>query len=508
MLSTPYAAARDLSQDPFALFLVPLGNLAIAKGKFIRKERLMTLEPRSSVIIVGAGPAGLTAAYESLKKDLRPTVVEKSGQVGGIARTELYQGYRFDIGGHRFFSHFESIQRLWQEVLANDFIKVSRSSRIYYKKRFYKYPLSLSNAIRNLGLWEGLLILGSYLKAKMRPHTQEDTIDEWITHRFGERLYRTFFKTYTEKVWGIPCSEIRSDWAAQRIKGLSLRRVLFDAISGGNNNGAKTLIREFHYPVFGPGMMWQSMQKLIEQQSGEVLLNAEVVRMKHASGKIQAVAVKQSGKEICLSGKAVISSLPLDELILLLDPPPPEPVLRAAERLRYRDFILVGLIVNKSKLFPDNWIYIHSPEVKVGRIQNFKNWSAAMVPDSDKTSLGMEYFCSEGDETWRMSDTELIHLAKLELQKLGLASAAAVEDGVVFRQPKAYPVYNSDYRQNIQTVRSFIETIDNLQTIGRNGLHRYNNQDHSMITAIKAIANLMGESHDLWSLNTDSAYYE
>jgi protoporphyrinogen oxidase len=468
----------------------------------------MILEPHSSVIIVGAGPAGLTAAYESLKRNLRPTVVEKSGQVGGIARTELYRGYRFDIGGHRFFSHFEDIQRLWQEILANDFIKVPRSSRIYYKNRFYIYPLSIPNAIRNLGLWEGLVILASYIKAKLRPHTQEDTIEQWITHRFGERLYRTFFKTYTEKVWGISCSEIRSDWAAQRIKGLSLRRVLYDAISGGKHKGAKTLIREFHYPVFGPGMMWQSMQKRIEQQAGEVLLNTEAVRMNHASGRIQSIVVRQSGKEMSLSGESFISSIPLDELILLLDPPPPEPILKAAERLRYRDFILVGLIVNKSELFPDNWLYIHSPEVKVGRIQNFKNWSAAMVPDSGKTSLGMEYFCSAGDETWGMPDAELIQLAKEELEKLGLASAATVEDGIVFRQSKAYPVYNSDYRQNIQTIRSYLESIDNLQTIGRNGLHRYNNQDHSMITAIKAIANLTGETCDLWELNAESTYYE
>jgi protoporphyrinogen oxidase len=468
----------------------------------------MILELHSSVVIVGAGPAGLTAAYESLKRNLHPTVVEKSGQVGGIARTELYRGYRFDIGGHRFFSHFVDIQQIWQEILANDFIKVSRSSRIYYKNRFYIYPLSIPNAIRNLGLYEGLLILASYLKAKIRPHTREDTIEQWITHRFGERLYRTFFKTYTEKVWGISCSEIQSDWAAQRIKGLSLRRVLYDAISGGNHSGAKTLIREFHYPVFGPGMMWQSMQKQIEHQAGKVLLNTEVVRMNHASGKILDIVARQSGKEMSLSGTSFISSMPLDELILLLDPPPPGPVLKAAERLRYRDFILVGLIVNQSELFPDNWLYIHSPEVKVGRIQNFKNWSAAMVPDSGKTSLGMEYFCSAGDETWGMPDTELILLAKKELEKLGLASAAMVEDGIVFRQSKAYPVYNSDYRQNIQTIRSYLESIDNLQTIGRNGLHRYNNQDHSMITAIKAIANLTGETCDLWALNAESSYYE
>ena len=473
-----------------------------------KEERLMLLAPQSPVIIVGAGPAGLTAAYECLKKNLHPILLEKSGQVGGIARTESYKGYRFDIGGHRFFTHFEEIQRIWEEVLEKDFIKVPRISRIYYKNRFYNYPLSFFNALINLGPLEGLLILLSYIKAKIQPHNREDTFEEWVTHRFGRRLYQTFFKTYTEKVWGIPCSEIQSDWAAQRIKGLSLRSVLYDAMVRGNRNGAKTLIREFYYPVFGPGMLWQNMQKRIEQQGGEVHLGTEAVCMRWAGNRIQAVLAKKEGREISLSGESILSSMPLNELIRLLDPPPPEPVLKAADRLRYRDFILVGLILNKSRLFPDNWIYVHSPEVKVGRIQNFKNWSPSMIPHAGKSSLGMEYFCSEGDAIWNTPDADLVQLARQELQKLGLAREADMEDGIVFRQPKAYPVYNSDYRQNIEIIRRFLGTIENLQTIGRNGLHRYNNQDHSMITAILAIGNLLGQSNDLWAANTDPSYHE
>ncbi len=468
----------------------------------------MVFSPPSPVIVIGAGPAGLTAAYESLRNKLHPILVEKSGQVGGIARTELYRGYRFDIGGHRFFTNFEEIQRIWMEVLKNDFIRVNRISRIYYKNHFYNYPLSFFNAISNLGVLEGLLILMSYLKAKALPSKQEDNLEQWITNRFGHRLYRTFFRTYTEKVWGIPCSSIQADWAAQRIMGLSLKSVLFDALLRGSKNGAKTLIREFYYPVHGPGMMWQNMQKRIEQLGGEVMLNSRAIRLECEAGQIRALFAKREGIEIRLPGRSFVSSIPLDELILLFDPLPPDPVLRAAEKLNHRDFILVGLVLNKPKLFPDNWIYVHSPEVRVGRIQNFGNWSPAMVPNADKTSLGMEYFCNKGDETWEMSDEELIQMAKREIQKLGLSKMAAVEDGVVFRQPKAYPVYDRGYRENVQTIRAFLETIGNLQTIGRNGLHRYNNQDHSMLTAKMAIANLLGEAHDIWAVNTEPTYSE
>lgn len=468
----------------------------------------MVLEARSPVVIVGAGPAGLTAANEALKRNLHPIVIEKSSQVGGIARTESYRGYRFDIGGHRFFTHFENIQRIWEETLDHDFIKVPRISRIYYKKHFYKYPLSFFNAVSNLGALEGMLILFSYLKAKILPHDTEDTFEQWVANRFGRRLFETFFKTYTEKVWGMSCSDIQADWAAQRIKGLSLRSVLSDAMVRRNHREATSLIREFHYPIYGPGMMWQRMQKRILEQHGEILLNTAAVSLHRIGNRIGTVSVRQGEKDLDLSGANLLSSMPLDELIFLLQPRPPEQVLRAASRLRYRDFILVGLILDKSILFPDSWIYVHSPEVKVGRIQNFKNWSTAMVPDTRKTSLGMEYFCSEGDEIWNMPDTELIQLAKQELQHLGLADATVVEDGVVFRQPKAYPVYDNEYRRNIQIIRNFLETVENLQTIGRNGLHRYNNQDHSMLTAISAIGNLFGENHDLWAVNTESSYCE
>ena len=462
----------------------------------------------SPTIIIGAGPAGLTAAYQLVKRNIRPIVIEKSNQVGGLARTEDYKGYRFDIGGHRFFTHLQEVEQLWEEVLGEEFIKVARLSRIYYQGRYFNYPLNIFNTLSNLGIVESLLILLSYFKAKLWPHPEEKTFEHWVINRFGQRLYQKFFKTYTEKVWGILCTTIQADWAAQRIKGLSLKTVVSNALFSNNHNRAKTLIHEFHYPVLGPGIMWQRFQELVEGQGGVTHLNSEVVRFKLKGNRIQEVSLIQGEKTIGIPGENFFSSIPLTELIFRLDPPAPNEVLVAAHHLTYRSFVLVGLIINRGDLFPDQWIYVHSPEVKVGRIQNFRNWSPKMVPDPKKTSLGMEYFCTEGDEIWRMPDTELLELAKRELVHLGMAEAAEVEDGVVYRQPKAYPVYNNDYQQHLQVIQRFLVTIENLQTIGRNGLHRYNNQDHSMFTGMLAVENILGANHDLWELNKNQEYLE
>jgi protoporphyrinogen oxidase len=458
------------------------------------------------VVIIGAGPAGLTAAYELVKQGIQPIVLEKSDQVGGIARTETYKGYRFDIGGHRFFTKVEVVQKLWQEVMGDDFIKVPRLSRIYYRDRFFNYPLEISDTLLKLGVLESARIVLSYLKIKLIPCPQEETLEEWVTNRFGRRLFLTFFKTYTEKVWGIPCDKIQADWAAQRIKGLSLTTAVTNALFKTNNT--KTLIKEFDYPILGPGMMWERFQAAVEQQGGEVSLEAGVTRLKREGNRIQSVTVRQNGETIELSGDHFISSMPISALIQRLDPPPPDAVLQAANSLNYRAFMIVSLIVDRPHLFPDNWIYIHSPDVNVGRIQNFKNWSPAMVPDASKTCLGMEYFCNDGDDLWKMADTELLDLATRELVKLGLATADEVEDGVVLRQPKAYPVYDRDYRQHLKVIQEFLQTIENLQTTGRNGMHRYNNQDHSMLTGLLAVRNLFGEQHDLWEVNTERSYHE
>ncbi|MEC4986620.1 MAG: NAD(P)/FAD-dependent oxidoreductase [Oscillatoria sp. PMC 1068.18] len=458
-------------------------------------------------VILGAGPAGLTAAYELIKNDLKPIVVEKANQVGGISRTEVYKGYRFDIGGHRFFTKVSEVQELWQEVLGDEFIKVPRLSRIYYDGKFFSYPLEAKNALSNLGLINSSLILASYLKAKLFPHPVEENFEQWVSNRFGERLYKTFFKTYTEKVWGIPCTKIRADWAAQRIKGLSLKKAMMNALF--NTNDTKTLIKEFEYPLLGPGMMWERFHQIVESKGALVYLNTGVVSIEREDKRIKSIIAVQDGKTLQITGDNFISSIPVTALVKNMNPLPPEPVLKAAQSLKYRDFLIVSLIISEKHLFPDNWIYIHSPEFQVGRIQNFKNWSPAMVPNLEKTCLGMEYFCSEGDNTWELSDNDLVCLASREIVSLGLLDDInKIEDGVVIRQHKAYPVYDAEYRQHLQVIQDYLQDFENLQTVGRNGMHRYNNQDHSMLTGLLAAKNILGEKHDLWNVNTERSYHE
>ena len=461
------------------------------------------------VIIIGAGPAGLTAAYELTQHQIKPLVLEKANKVGGIARTEVYRGYHFDIGGHRFYTKVDEVQKLWHEWLGNDFIQVPRLSRIYYQGKFFDYPLSLSNTLFNLGPINSGLIVLSYIEAKLRAlwkRPDPQTFEAWVTHCFGERLYQTFFKTYTEKVWGIPCSQIQAEWAKQRIRGISLKQAVINALFGSNQT--KSLIKEFSYPILGPGMMWERCQKRIEESEGKVDLNTEVLQLECTGDRIQNITLKQGENIKSIVADQFISSMPITALINRLTPSPPKPVNEAAKSLAYRAFIIVTLIIDKPKIFPDQWIYIHDPNYQVGRIQNFKNWSAALVPDTNRTCLGMEYFCSEGDHLWQMSEEELLDLATREIMKLGFAKADEVEDGIVIRQPKAYPVYDADYRSHLQTIQDYLATIENLQTIGRNGMHRYNNQDHSMLTGLLAAKNIMGEEHDLWQVNTERSYYE
>ena len=463
------------------------------------------------VVIIGAGPAGLTAAHELAKKGVQAILLEKADKVGGISRTEIYKGYRFDIGGHRFFTKVGEVQQIWREILGDEFIKVPRLSRIYYQGKFYDYPLSLFNTLSNLGAVTSFFILLSYLKAKLRAAlnltSEAETFEDWVIDRFGIRLYRIFFKTYTEKVWGIPCNQIQADWAAQRIQGMSLKRAVIHALFGGHKT--KSLIKEFDYPLLGPGMMWERCQEQLERKGSPTHLNTTVTRIWRDEQRIKSIEVQQAGRSWQITGNQFISTMPVTTLLHKLDPLPPLPVLEAARQLKYRDFLIVSLVVDREQLFPDNWLYIHSPEFKVGRIQNFKNWSPAMVPDASKTCLGMEYFCSQGDDLWQMPDMELIALATQEVNALNLGVAVGdVEDGVVIRQPKAYPVYDAAYRQHLQVIQEYLETFENLQTVGRNGMHRYNNQDHSMLTALLAVKNILGEQHDLWRVNTERSYHE
>ena len=460
------------------------------------------------VVIIGAGPAGLTAAYELTKHRIAPIVLEQNNKVGGIARTECYKGFYFDMGGHRFYTKAKEVERLWHEILGDDLIRRPRLSRIYYKRKFFNYPLKPSNALLGLGIWQAILVVASFIKWQIFPYRKEDTFEEWVTNRFGKRLFETFFKSYTEKIWGISTSVLKAEWAAQRIKDLSLKTALLTMFAKSKMK-ITTLIDEFHYPRRGPGMLWEAIQHKVECCGGQVKLNCVVNKIHCTGNRVDYIVISNNGSgEQIISGTDFVSSMPVSEFIRKLEPVPPQ-VLRAAERLTYRDFLTVCLIVNKPDLFPDNWIYIHAPEVRVGRIQNFKNWSSDMVPDLTKTSLGMEYFCAEGDELWIKSDTDLIELGKREIERIGLARYEDVEDGVVFRVPKAYPVYDSDYREYLTIVQDFVNQLEGFQTIGRNGLHRYNNQDHSMVTAMLAVRNLMfGERHDLWSVNTDQEYQE
>ena len=466
------------------------------------------------VIIIGAGPAGLTAAYELSKANIESTVLEKDNIVGGISRTVNYKNYHFDIGGHRFFTKIKAVDDMWKEVLGKDFLRRRRLSRIFYNKKFFYYPLRPLNALLGLGIWNSFLIMTSYLYAKFFPSKKQDTFDQWISNRFGKRLFHTFFKTYTEKVWGVSCSEIRAEWAAQRIKGLSLLTAIKNALIKNNNinsnkkNVVTTLIDEFDYPKFGPGMMWEAVANIIEKNGSSVWLGSDVVGIHWFGNKVKAVEVARKGQTELIPGTDFISSMPIREAIQKFRPPVPKKIFTAANNLKYRDFLTVALIVNKKDIFPDNWIYIHDPEVRVGRIQNFKNWSPFMVPDPEKTCIGLEYFCFEGDDLWNMPDEDLIELGKRELETLGLISSNDVEDGKVVRMPKAYPIYDSTYQESLDVVRHFLARMQNFQVVGRNGMHRYNNQDHSMLTAMLAVENTLGAKHDLWKVNEGEEYHE
>ncbi len=461
--------------------------------------------------VLGAGPAGLTAAYEAQKffpnGDI--SVFEASEHMGGIARTEEHKGYRFDIGGHRFFTKEKEVNAFWAEILGDDFITVPRKSRIFYKGKFFDYPLRLVDALSKIGPYESLRILASYVKWQVRPHKEEDTFEEWVMNRFGGRLYMHFFRTYTEKVWGIPANTIRADWAAQRIKNLTLRKAVWNAVFGTNDTAS--LIEEFQYPRLGPGMMWDETAKRIRQNGGTVETNSTVVGVRREGMRIVSVDVAKDGNfdaPETIDADEFISTLALRDLINMVQPPPPQDVLDAANRMKYRDFLIVTLVLDDSDPFPDNWIYVHSPEVRVGRIQNFRAWSEELLPNKDTASIGMEYFCNENDSLWQMDDASLVKQAGAELEKIGLSKAERVTGGFVIRQRKAYPVYDPESKEAVDTVSGWLQKLTNFQTVGRNGLHRYNNQDHSMLTAMYAARNLAGAAYDIWDVNLDRSYHE
>jgi protoporphyrinogen oxidase len=471
---------------------------------------VLPVRPGDRVVCIGAGPAGLTAAYQLAKKgDARVTVLEASTMLGGISQTAQYKGYRFDIGGHRFFTKYAPVEALWHEILGDEFIQVPRQSRIHYRGRYFDYPLKAGNALAGLGIWQAVLILQSYLRAKIWPNPVEENFEQWVSNRFGTRLYNIFFKTYTEKVWGIPCTEIRAEWAAQRIQNLSLAKAIINATAiNKRSTKIKSLIDRFQYPRLGPGQMWEMCAEKLVAMGGEVRMQHKVEAIEHANGRVRALRVRTPAGTLRIEGEHFISTMPIRSLIRAFDPKPPDAILQAGDGLRYRDFVVVALILEQEKLFTDNWIYIHTPGVKVGRIQNFNNWSIDMVPDKGRTCLGMEYFCFEGDGLWTSKDEDLIRLATEELGKLGLADVKLVVDGTVVRMPKAYPIYDAAYRENLDRTREFLDAIPNLHPVGRNGMHKYNNQDHSMLTAMMVVWNMYGAKHDVWAVNTDFEYHE
>jgi protoporphyrinogen oxidase len=476
-------------------------------------------EPQFKAIIVGAGPAGLTAAYELSKQGQRVLVLESDPQyVGGISRTVDYHGYRFDIGGHRFFSKSREVEDLWTELLGADLLERPRSSKIYYRGKFYSYPLKPFEALSKLGPKESALCVLSFLKARLNPMPQPKSFEDWVVNQFGERLFRIFFKTYTEKVWGMSCKEISADWAAQRIQGLSLGSAIRNGLlpkrqPQDRSLVVKTLIDAFRYPRLGPGMMWEACAEKVRARGGILLLGRSVAacRRDSASRTWSATARTPEGAVEEYRAEHLISSMPIRQLVSQIVPPLPQAALDAAKALRYRDFLTVGLILRERNRFSDNWIYIYDPKVKVGRVQNYKAWSPEMVSDPAFCCYGLEYFCFEDDGLWSMADEDLKTLAKKEIGQVGLGTSADVVDSCVIRQAKAYPVYDDDYRQHVSTIREALAThCPNLHLVGRNGMHKYNNQDHAMLTAMLAARNILAgeEKYDVWSVNEDGEYHE
>ncbi|MEM6907270.1 MAG: NAD(P)/FAD-dependent oxidoreductase [Pseudomonadota bacterium] len=475
------------------------------------------------VAIIGAGPAGLTAGYLLTKQGKSVAIIEQDETyVGGISRTVEHKGYRFDIGGHRFFSKSQAVVDLWNEILPDDFIQRPRMSRIYYEGKFYSYPLRAFEALSNLGILRSTACMASYLRYKLFPIKDVKSFEDWTTNQFGKKLYSIFFKTYTEKVWGMPCDEMSADWAAQRIKGLSLWGAVTDGLKrslGLNkkpNDGqaVKTLLETFRYPRLGPGMMWDAARdKIIATGKGQVFMG-------HALEQLAAIGPNDEGYnwsmtaagktgKVQIRAKDAISSAPMRELSKRIYPLPQSTL--QAGNLRYRDFLTVALMVKSEDLFPDNWIYIHDDRVQVGRVQNFRSWSPEMVPDEDMACVGLEYFCFEGDGLWSSSDEDLVAQATKEMEILGLCDPKMVVSGAVVRQEKAYPVYDDDYEANVQAMRVELEDKHpSLHLVGRNGMHRYNNQDHAMMTAMLTVENILaGERvYDTWCVNEDAEYHE
>ena len=470
------------------------------------------------VTVLGAGPAGLAAADALAERGAGVRLFERDGQVGGMCRTVEQNGYRFDLGGHRFFTRFDEVEALWHDLLGDDLLRRNRKSRILYGGSLFEYPLSVPDVVGGLGPVEAARCLVSYAQARARPRGDEQSFEDWVRNRFGDRLFETFFQTYTEKVWGMPCSEIGAEWAAQRIKKLDLATAVKDAVlrplearlsRGSDGPRATSLVGWFWYPRLGPGMLFEAWARRACERGARLDLQHEVVGLQHSGGRITSITARTATGELVEDAvEHVISSIPLPVLVRQLSPSPPEAVVSAAKGLRFRHLRTVNLVLDRAHLFPDQWVYVHDPELAVGRVQNFGSWSPWMLADPSTSCVGMEYFCSTGDPIWEASDAQLIARATAELERAGLAKGARVLDASSVRVPRAYPVYDQHYRGRLDTIRAWLSGFSNLQPIGRYGMFKYNNSDHSVLTALLAAENLFGADHDVWAVNTDTAYHE
>jgi protoporphyrinogen oxidase len=459
-------------------------------------------------IVIGGGPAGLAAAYGLSQQRLPSVILEQDRQVGGLSKTIEYRGFRFDIGPHRFFTKSPEIQTLWQETLGEDFLVLSRLTRIYYRGKFFHYPLRLGNALASLGPYDSLRVLASYFKARLLPVSPELSFEDWVSNRFGRVLHSIFFKTYTEKLWGIPCTQLSAEWAAQRIRNLSLSQAVLKALGLSRDGQVASLIGRFHYPRYGPGQMYETLGERVKKQGGRVHTGEEVVAISHAGSRLTAVHTWGPEGRLAYPLSHCFSSMPLTELVLRMQPPAPEAVQEAAGALRYRSIITVNLLLNRAAPLPDNWIYLHAPEIRAGRLQFYGNWTPAMVPVPGASSLGFEYFCFEGDDLWRAADEALIQLAQEDLARLGFLAAPEVFDGLVVRYAKAYPLYEEGFQPRLKLIRDWLGQFANLYCIGRYGQFRYNNMDHAIMTGLLAVRQMRGEPVDPWSVNAEAEYLE
>ena len=448
------------------------------------------------VAVIGAGPAGLTAALALARAGRAVVLVEREDGVGGLARTVERDGYRFDIGGHRFVTRVPEVLALWKELIGDELLLRPRRSRILFGGHFYDYPLTAASALSGLGPLEGARIASSYLRSRLSPVRPEKNLADWVTNRFGRRLFETFFRSYTEKLWGVPCEEIGAQWAAQRIRSLSLSGAVADMVRRGAGHH-RTLATDFLYPRLGPGMLWSRMRQQFEALGQSMLLGHRLVAVRHEEGQVREIELQGPGNRCVLPVSHLVSTIPLRDLAAALTPAPSFQA--AAAALRHRDFIEVALVLDGPDPFPDTWLYLHDRGIRAGRVQNFRAWSPALLPSADKSCLGLEYFCSVGDGLWKHSDAELAAIAEEDLASLGFGRRRALAHHVV-RVKDAYPIYDRDFAANVAAVARGLSPLKNLQTLGRNGAHRYNNMDHSMLSGLLAAQNVQGAHHDLWTV--------